>query len=317
MKKLLFIYNPNAGKGSIRKSLSEVIEKLYEGGYSIEICPTEKQGDATNLALEKGSDFEIVVCSGGDGTLNEVINGLMKLREKGERLPKLGYIPSGTMNDFATSLGIPKTAEEAVNLIVDGKDIFTDIGSFYNESGEIMSYFTYVAAFGALTEVSYATSQDAKNLLGKAAYFFEGLKSLAKVRSYKLKVRHDEGEIEDEFVFGMIANSKSVGGFKGITGPEVYLDDGEFDGIFVKTPKNALDFQNIINSFLTMDVSSDLIYHFHSSKVEIVAEEDLQWTIDGEDGGSHKFVTLKNHKQAIEIRVPNENIEALIDDKEV
>lgn len=314
MKKLLFVYNPNAGKGSIRKSLSEVVEILSTGGYSIEIFPTEKQGDATEIARKKASDFDILVCSGGDGTLNETINGLMELRREGGHLPVLGYIPSGTMNDFATSLGIPKTAEEAANLIVKGKDILTDIGAFSEGEGKESKYFTYVAAFGAFAEVSYATSQDVKNLIGKAAYFFEGLKSLAKVRSYSLKITHDEGVIEDEFVFGMIANSKSVGGFKGITGPEVYLDDGEFDGIFVKTPKNPLDFQNIINSFLTMDVSSDLICHFHSSKVKIEAQEEVQWTVDGEDGGRHKMVLLENHRQVIEIRVPDKDIGALIEE---
>lgn len=312
MKKLLFIYNPNAGKGTMRKVLSEVVEKLSEGGFSINIYPTEKQFDATEKTIEEGSNYDILVCSGGDGTLNEVVNGLMLLKEKGGKLPKLGYLPSGTVNDFASSLGIPKTIEEGIKVILNGKDVFTDVGSFGESEDKISNYFTYVAAFGAFTEVSYATSQDAKNLIGKAAYFLEGLKSLAKVRSYKLKITQGDEVIEDEFVFGMVANSKSVGGFKGITGPEVYLDDGEFDAIFVKNPKNPLDFQDIVNSFLTMNLSSDLIYHFHSEAVKVESlEEDLQWTIDGEDGGVHSNVFLKNHKQAIEIRIPNEDISAL------
>lgn len=312
MKTLLFIYNPNAGKGSVRKSLSEVVEKLSAGGFSIHIYPTEQQGDAAEMTVKKGSHYDFLLCSGGDGTLNEVINGLMKLKEQKKNLPKLGYLPSGTTNDFASSLKIPKTMEEAAEVILTGKDIMMDIGSFLDIEREELSYFTYVAAFGAFTEVSYATSQDVKNIIGKAAYFLEGLKSLAKVRSYRLKITHDEGEIEDEFVFGMIANSKSVGGFQGITGPEVYLDDGEFDAIFVKNPKNPLDFQEIINSFLTMNLSSDLICHFHSGLVKVESlEEELQWTIDGEDGGTHNKVLIENHQQAIEIRIPDEILSAL------
>lgn len=312
MKKMLFIYNPNAGKGTIRKLLSEVVESLSGAGYTLVIYPTEEQGDATRKTIEEGSEYDSLLCSGGDGTLNEVINGMMKLKEEAKRLPKLCYIPSGTVNDFASSLGIPKEVEEAVKVVVNGKDVFTDIGSFRRTEGEAKSYFTYVAAFGAFTEVSYATSQDAKNLLGKAAYFLEGLKSLTKVRNYKLKITHDDGEIEDEFVFGMIANSKSVGGFKGITGPEVYLDDGKFDAIFVRNPKNPLDLQNIINSFMTMDLSSDLISHFHSQVVKVQSkDEDLQWTIDGEDGGKHQDVVIENHKQAVEVRIPDQVIEAL------
>lgn len=311
MKKLLFIYNPNAGKGGLSKVLSGVIETLSDGGFEVTVYPTKKQGDAKEKAFLEGNSYDFLLCSGGDGTLNEVVNGLMKLVKEGKELPKFGYLPSGTVNDFASSLGISKNPEDAVQIIVNGKDVFTDIGSF-SEDGKEEVYFTYVAAFGAFTEVSYATSQDAKNLLGKAAYFLEGLKSLAKVRNYKIKISHDNEEIEDEFVFGMIANSKSVGGFKGITGPEVYLDDGEFDAIFVKNPKNPMDLQNIINSFLTMNVSSELIYHFHSKSVIVEAEdEDLQWTIDGEDGGCHNKVVLKNHKQAIEIRIPDKEIEAI------
>ena len=216
----------------------------------------------------------------------------------------IGYIPVGTVNDFATSLDIPKDVSDAVDVIIYGMDKEVDIGSFHvGGQGELYSYFTYVAAFGAFTEVSYETSQDVKNVIGKAAYFLEGVKSLQKIRPYHLRITYDDYVIEDDFIFGMVANSKSVGGFKGITGPEVYLDDGEFDAIFVKTPKSPLDLQNIINSFILMDMKTDNICHFHSGNIKIDADEGLQWTLDGEAGGLHQNVQIKNHKQALTVKV--------------
>lgn len=309
MSKLLFIYNPNAGKGSIQKSLSEIIEKVAEKGYSVTVQPTFKQGDGTEFTEKLGSEYDVLLCAGGDGTLNEVVNGLMKIREKGDRLPCLAYIPAGTVNDFATSHKIPKEVTGAIEVVVNGEDLFYDVGEFSSKKEGLVSYFTYVAAFGAFTEISYATSQEAKNFLGKVAYFLEGLKSLQKIKPYHVKIEYDEGSIEDEFVFGMVANSKSVGGFKGLTGPEVYLDDGEFDVILVREPKNPLDFQNIISSFMNMDMSSDFICHFHSKTVRIEPTEELQWTLDGEDGGLHGEVIVKNHKKAIEVRIPKEEAE--------
>ena len=228
----------------------------------------------------------------------------MEAKKSRQNIPVIGYIPVGTVNDFATSLDIPKDIIDAVYVILTGKEKSVDIGSFsVGDEGGLHSYFSYVAAFGAFTEVSYETSQDVKNVIGKAAYFLEGVKSLQKIRPYHLKISYDGNEIEDDFIFGMVANSKSVGGFKGITGPEVYLDDGEFDAIFVKNPKTPLDLQNIINSFILMDMKTDNICHFHSGSINIEAEENLQWTLDGEAGGSHKIVHIDNHKQALTVKV--------------
>lgn len=309
MSKLLFIYNPNAGKGGIQKSLSEIIEKVTESGYQVTVQPTFKQGDAAKFTDKMGADYEVLLCAGGDGTLNEVVNGLMKIRERGDKIPCLSYIPAGTVNDFATSHKIPKEVPASLEIVVNGEDLLYDVGEFSSKKDGLISYFTYVAAFGAFTEISYATSQEAKNFLGKVAYFLEGLKSLQKIKPYHVKIEHDGESIEDEFVFGMVANSKSVGGFKGLTGPEVYLDDGEFDVILVREPKNPLDFQNIISSFMNMDMSSELICHFHSKSVKIEPSEDLQWTLDGEDGGLHSEVIIKNHKKAIEVRIPKKEAE--------
>ena len=304
MPKLLFIYNPNSGKGNIRKEVSFILESFSAKGFDIRVFPTAKSGDASDIARNEAHNYNLLVCAGGDGTFNEVAKGLMEAEKNGENIPVVGYIPVGTVNDFATSLEIPKEVEEAVEVILNGTERAVDIGSFcVGEQGDLYSYFTYVAAFGAFTEVSYETSQDIKNVIGKAAYFLEGVKSLQKIRPYHLKISYDSNVIEDDFIFGMIANSKSVGGFKGITGPEVYLDDGEFDAIFVKTPKNPLDLQNIINSFILMDMKTDNICHFHSGDIMIEADESLQWTLDGEDGGAHESIRIHNYKQALKVKV--------------
>ena len=304
MSKLLFIYNPNSGKGNIRKEISFILENLSIKGYEIRVFPTAKSGDAADMAKNEACNYDLLVCAGGDGTFNEVARGLMETEKSGKNIPVIGYIPVGTVNDFATSLDIPKEAADAVDVILNGAEKTVDIGSFsVGENSKLYSYFTYVAAFGAFTEVSYETSQDVKNVIGKAAYFLEGVKSLQKIRPYHLKISYDGNEVEDDFIFGMIANSKSVGGFKGITGPEVYLDDGEFDAIFVKTPKTPLDLQNIINSFILMDMKTDNICHFHSGCIRVEADENLQWTLDGEAGGSHQIVSIDNHKQALTVKV--------------
>lgn len=306
MSKLLFIYNPNAGKGKIRKEVSHIIERLSENGFEITVFPTSKKGDAERYALKKSHKFDFLVCAGGDGTFNEVACGLM--RNKNKQDITIGYIPFGTMNDFASSLEIPKEIESALNIILSGTDKLVDIGSFsVGARHKLHSYFTYVAAFGAFTEVSYSTSQDFKNLVGKIAYFLEGIKSLQKIKPYHLRIHYEDTIIEDDFIFGMVANSKSVAGIKGITGPAVYLDDGEFDSVFVKAPKTPFDLQNIISSFLLLNVNTESICHFHSKDVVIESDEKLSWTLDGESGGSHNKILIKNHKQALKVKVKEGN----------
>ena len=310
MSKLLFIYNPNSGKGNIRKEISFILESFSVKGYEIRVFPTAKSGDAADMAKNEAYNYDLLVCAGGDGTFNEVARGLMEAKKNGKNVPAIGYIPVGTVNDFATSLDIPKEIAVAVYVILNGINKAVDIGSFETgDKDELYSYFTYVAAFGAFTEVAYETSQDVKNVIGKAAYFLQGVKSFPTIRPYNLKILYDGNEIEDDFIFGMIANSKSVGGFMGITGPEVYLDDGEFDAIFIKNPKTPMDLQNIINSFILMDLKTDNICHFHSGKIEIESDEKLQWTLDGEAGGSHKKVKINNHKKALTVKVKKHTVE--------
>ena len=216
MKKMLFIYNPNAGTGALKPKLSDVIDVFTKAGYEVTVYPTQKYHDGIEKMESCSDGYDLIVCSGGDGTLDEVVTGM---RKRSYKAP-LGYIPAGTTNDFATSLGIPKDILAAADTAVNGIPFPCDVGTFNND------YFIYIAAFGLFTDVSYETKQSMKNILGHLAYVLEGAKRIFNIPSYKIRVIHDGEEIEDEFIYGMVTNSRSVGGFKGIIGTNVVFDDG-------------------------------------------------------------------------------------------
>lgn len=288
-KKLLFIYNPHAGKGMIRSKLSDIIEIFVKADYEVTIYSTKGRHDATNITKERAMHFDLIACSGGDGTLNEVTVGLMHCKTR----PPCGYIPAGTTNDVANSLKIPKNMKKAAEMIVDGKQFPFDIGTI-NED-----YFIYVAGFGAFTDVSYGTPQSSKNILGRVAYLLEGAKRLPTLKSYRFTVYYEDQVIEDDFIFGMITNSNSIGGFKGLSGKNVKLDDGLFEVSLIKMPKNPMDLQLIINSLIIGEPNSKYFYTFPTSELKLVSDEMVPWTIDGEFGGNLKEVHIKNHMHAI------------------
>ena len=298
VKKILFVFNPRAGKARIRNKLCDIIDIFTKAGYEVTVYPTQYEGDAVNVVRDKKKSYDLLVCSGGDGTLDEVVNGMIK---SSKQIP-IGYIPAGSTNDFAGSLGISKDMCKAARCIADGRDYACDIGTFNEEC------FVYIAAFGLFTDVSYETSQEIKNVLGHMAYILEGVKRLSAIRSYKLKVYYKEesGEdkvIEDEFIFGMVTNSLSVGGFKRITGRNVELDDGKFEVTLVRKPMNLLDINMIRSSFLNRKIDMNYMYCFKVSEVVFEAEDEIAWTNDGEFGGNHSIVHIKNMKQAVKIRV--------------
>ena len=210
-KKMLFVYNPKAGKAMIRNKLADILDIFTAGGYEITIIPTQKHGDATEIVKNRSDVYDVVVCSGGDGTLDEVVNGMLL---SDHRTP-LGYIPAGSTNDYGESLGLSKNMVQAAETAVSGRDYSCDMGLFNDD------VFVYIAAFGLFTDVSYETDQEMKNVLGHLAYVLEGMKRLSNIRSFPMKVTHDGEVIEDEFIFGMVTNSRSVGGFKNITGKNV------------------------------------------------------------------------------------------------
>lgn len=291
-KKMLFIYNPKSGKAQIRYHLADILDIFVKAGYEVTVYPTQKTGDATELTANRKPIYDLVVCSGGDGTLDEVVTGMMKSSFQ----TPIGYIPAGSTNDFGGSLHLPKDMVRAAETIVSGRNFSCDVGVFNND------IFVYIAAFGLFTDVSYETAQDMKNLLGHMAYLLEGMKRLS-IRSYHMKVTHDEGVIEDEFMFGMITNSESVGGFKRITGPNVQLDDGVFEVTLIKRPRSAMELNEIMASLMNRDIDTKAIYCFKTTSLTVESSESIAWTLDGEYGGSHQQVVIENKRKAVKIRV--------------
>lgn len=290
-KKVLFIYNPNAGRGRIRTKLSEILEVFSQSNTELIVYPTKQRLDAREKAIEYATTDECtaIVCSGGDGTLNEVVGGLM---ECDISIP-VGYIPSGTTNDFGYSLRIPKDMVKAAEIIAKGATLLCDVGRM-NEQ-----YFTYTAAFGLFSDVSYDTSQNVKNVLGRIAYLLSGVTKLHGIKSFKLKLELEDEIIEDDFIVGMIANSNSVGGFRGITGKKVQLNDGLFELILIRMPHNILEISNIINDLLKNDLSGKYFYFRRISNVKVYSDIDIPWSLDGEYGGTTRIANIKVYKQAI------------------
>ncbi len=292
-KKLLFLFNPFSGKGLIKNKLLEIVDSFIKNGYEVTIHPTQRPQDAQEQVERYAGEYQLVVCSGGDGTLDEVVSGMMRREQK---VP-IGYIPSGSTNDFACSLKIPKNMAKAAQLAVSGIPFSCDIGNFNGE------YFVYIAAFGLFTDVSYATSQEQKNRIGHIAYIIEGIKRIPVVQSYHLRISYADQEIEGDFVYGMITNSVSAGGFRNITGKNVKLNDGFFEVTLIQMPKSPLELNEIIASLTNLIDNTDLIYTFKTDCLKVEAEEEIAWTLDGEYGGKHKDVTVFAEKEAVEIIV--------------
>ncbi len=294
-KKMLFIYNPRAGKAKIKSNLLDIIDIFTKAGYEVTAYPTQARGDGQRAVRERKTGYyDMVVCSGGDGTLDEVVSGMMQCEKK----TAIGYVPAGSTNDFANSLKIPKNMLSAAQVIVGGSTFGCDIGTFNDD------FFVYIAAFGVFTDVSYETPQDIKNVLGHMAYILEGMRRLSAVRAYKMKVESEELTVEGEFLFGMITNSLSVGGFKRITGKYVQLDDGEFEVTLIKKPSNAMELNLIMASLINRNINTDCMYCFRTASLRFTSEDEIAWTLDGEFGGKHTRVDISNQKQALDIRVP-------------
>ncbi|MCU0081393.1 diacylglycerol/lipid kinase family protein [Extibacter muris] len=307
MKRLLFIYNPHAGKGLLKPKLSDVIDIFVKAGYEVVTYPTQAYRDAYKKVLRYEVDsYDLVVCSGGDGTIDEVVTGMM---QRGDRSP-IGYIPTGTTNDFANSLHIPKGLLSAADNAVNGSVFPCDVGRFNDD------IFVYIAAFGLFTDVSYQTKQEVKNVLGHLAYVLEGTKRLFNVPSYRIKVTHDRETIEDEFIFGMVTNSRSVGGFRNMVGKQVVFDDGVFEVTLIKMPKNPLELQEIVAALLIEQVDTKHMYSFKAGNIVFESLEEIPWTLDGEFGGAHDRVEVQNLNRQLEIMVPKEHIRELMQNPE-
>lgn len=279
-----------------------IVDILVKAGYEVTVYPTQGRGDACRAMRERNKYYNLVVCSGGDGTLDEIVTGMIQSGFK----TTIGYIPAGSTNDFANSLKISSTMKQAAETIVNGTVFSCDVGRF-NED-----VFVYIAAFGLFTEVSYGTPQEMKNMLGHMAYILEGVKHLQNIKSYRLKVTSvsENGEtkiIEDDFIFGMVTNSYSVGGFKSIAGNvfkgRIALNDGLFEVTLIKMPKNPIELNSILAALAIQNIDTEYMYSFKSGKLIIESQEEVAWTLDGEFGGKHKLVTLTDDMQAMDIMI--------------
>lgn len=292
MKRLLFIYNPTAGKGQIHSSLPDILDQFTKMGYLATVYPTQRKGDAITAAATLSPGFDRVVCSGGDGTLSETAAGLMRLPPD-QRRP-LGYIPAGSTNDCANNLHLPGGVSACAQVACGDILRPCDMGLLHGHP------FFYVAAFGAFTDVAYDTPQDLKKAFGHLAYIIAALGSLSSITSYPLTIEYDGGVIEGKFLLGLVCNTFSVGGIKALPPDKVALDDGLFEVILLRMPKNMNDLNQLAQAiFQQKPVEGNALTVLRTSRLTITSESSLPWTIDGEYGGSYLRSEIENRPRAI------------------
>ncbi len=297
MKKMAYIYNPLAGRGTMQNYLSDIIDVFTKSDYEVTVLPTQYKHHCRDYIASEGARFDLIAVSGGDGTVNEAFNGLCAIEES--KRPALGYIPTGTTNDFAASCGIPHDPYEAAKVIASGREVNIDAGLFNGKS------FAYVAAFGAFTYVAYDTSQQVKNIMGYGAYVLEGIKQMNKNKAYHMKITTQEGVIEDDFIFGMVANSHSVGGLK-LKSVNVDVSDGMFEVLLVKKITKPTDLGKIIADMRSKNVNSEQFYMLQTDRITFSSDEEIAWTLDGEFGGSYLAGDVENLRCAIRMVVAEE-----------
>ena len=302
-KKLLFIINPKAGKTAIKNKMNDILNIFCNAGYRVEVYITHKEQDVDNeFIVEHAEEFDLVVCAGGDGTLDNTVSGIMRLERKLQRRIHMGYIPCGSTNDYAKSLQLSLDPVQAAEDIVNGQLAHVDVGRLEND------FFIYVAAFGIFTDISYTTSQSLKNALGHAAYVIEASKSVFSVKSYKLKAWFDDELVEGEFIYGHITNSLSIGGFKNVGVKNMSFCDGKFESILVRKPNNPADLNKIVSGLLSDKMKDEYIVFKESSRVVIKCEEEIPWTLDGEYGGRFKTTRIINIQKGLSIMVKNKKL---------
>ncbi len=291
MKKLLFIVNPKAGKTKSNAPLFDAVAAFSRAGYLVRVFLTEAGGEARIYAAKWGPQYDVVVCAGGDGTLNETISGLMEL----ERRPLLGYLPNGSTNDFAASLHLSSDPRHAAQAIASGQPHALDIGR-HNDR-----YFAYVASFGAFTRSSYSASQAAKNALGHFAYILEGLGDLDSLRPYNCRIEADGETFEGDFIFGAVCNSTSLGGLVKLDPSRVKMDDGLFELLLLRMPKTPLDLQNLITAMTRMQYEYPGVIFRHVQHVTLTTQAHIPWSLDGEFAPSVERVDIDNLSGAVEL----------------
>lgn len=275
-KNVLVIYNPRAGKNGAAEMLSDIVHNLRKENCRVTVYPVMEEYGSEDIIMEENGNFDYIMCCGGDGTLNHTINGLMQLDEK----PYLIYLPTGSTNDFAASLGISKNVDITCHAINSSAPFYYDIGKFNS------SYFNYVAAFGAFTEVSYSTPQTQKNYLGHAAYIIEGIKRLPIGKYHTLTATANGETYSGDFIYGSVSNSTSVGGMSLAVKDEILMNDGLFEVILIRAPKTVADTQSLLTALMVKDFDNPFIEYFKTDSIHFEFEKETSWTLDGEFGGN-------------------------------
>ena len=291
MKKLYLIINPNAGTRQGRRFLPEMISVLTRGGYLCSVYITEKRGDASDFARDHAGEADLVVACGGDGTLNEVITGL----QLGGHSTPLGYIPCGSTNDFANGLGIPAAPLMACDAILNGQPRVLDVGLFSPDR-----YFSYTASFGAFTSVSWSTPQNVKNIIGHAAYILEGIRSLADIRPIHMRITADGQVYEDDFIFGAVCNSTSLGGVLKLEDNQVDMNDGRFEALLIPFPADLLILNRILTALRTHHYEDESLHFLRAASFLFEGTSDV-WTLDGEAAEVGSRVEIRNIHNAISL----------------
>lgn len=291
MKKMLFILNPKAGMRKANRLLSDIIAVFNGADFDVSVYITAKQGDAKECVFRRAKEMDMIVCCGGDGTFNETVAGLL---ESGANVP-LGYIPAGSTNDFANSLGLSTDPVQAAKNIAAGSPESYDVGCFNGR------FFTYVASFGAFTKASYATPQNVKNALGHTAYLLSGIQEISQIRALPVKMELDGEVLEDSFLFGAICNSTSVAGILTLDPKQVDMRDGLFEILLVRVPKDLTEIAECIQAVQKQQYNCKMITFRSAKQVKIFADPKMCWTLDGEKEPGHEEILVENRHLAISL----------------
>ena len=296
--RVLIIVNLHAGKMAVKNKLSAVIDEFCAAGFVPTVRTTQRGGDAEKIVAGKSKAYDLVVCCGGDGTLNETISGMMR---SSNNVP-IGYIPCGSTNDMANTLSLPHNILKSTRLIIDGEPTEHDIGKFGDR------YFTYIASFGAFTRASYATPQKVKNILGHFAYILAAAKEVGNIKPYRFRVEYNDEVVEDDFIFGSVSNSTSFGGVFSFKKDDVALNDGMFELLLIRNPKNPAEYANLVTSMLKRDFTNKNIIFAHTNRAEFTSEKELYWTIDGERSEKIDHIVIDNIPDTIRIVQKRKNV---------
>ena len=291
LKKLLFIMNPCAGTKQIVRNAVDVISIFNRAGYEVIVYTTACQGDAIQIVFDRAKDVDLVVCAGGDGTFNETVSGILR---SGVDVP-VGYIPCGSTNDFATSLQLPTNILKAAKAIVEGEPVRYDVGQFGDR------YFSYVASFGAFTKASYATPQNMKNTLGHLAYILGGISELSQIRKEHVRIELEDRVIEDDFIFGAVSNSTSLAGVLTLDPKQVDMQDGKFELMLVREPKNLMELGECLQALQTQKYNCAMMTFLSTKNLTVYAKPEMPWTLDGERADGQERVEICNLHHAIRL----------------